>query len=81
MLAKDFAQKVVRVVTNDCYTDSQRNYYLKDNLDPAWQQIVGQVGVDGFVATVQKVVKDTLFRLQDEMEWVYEQMKQGAQDA
>ena len=81
MLAKDFAQKVVRVVTNDCYTDSQRNYYLKDNIDPAWKSIVGDEMVMNYIATVQKMVKDTLFRLQDEMEWVYEQMKQGAQDA
>jgi hypothetical protein len=69
------------VVTNDCYTDSQRNYYLKDNIDPAWKSIVGDEMVANYVATVQKMVKDTIFRLQDEMEWVYEQMKQGAQDA
>ena len=81
MLTKDFAQKVVRVVANDCYTDSQRNYYLKDNIDPEWQSIVGDEMVMNYIATVQKMVKDTLFRLQDEMEWVYEQMKQGAQDA
>ena len=81
MLTKDFAQKVVRAITNPSYTDGQIRYYLTDNIDPEWQMIVGRDAVDDYIATVQKMVKDTLFRLQDEMEWVYEQMKQGAQDA
>lgn len=81
MLTKDFAQKVVRAMTCPSYTDGQIRYYLKDNIDPAWRDTVGDEAVDEYIAAARKMVKDALFRLQDEMEWVYEQMKQGAQDA